>query len=358
MTPVNARMGSRSMLARRILQLALVSLLVAGCGRVPGTGAATSPSAPQSPSATLSATGTATPSPGGQTCPNSLKPSPRELATAVYDAKTGQLMVFGGYAASDSGAVFGDTWSWQSGCWSAIQTTNAPSAREEMAIAYFPPSGISVAYGGRTGVTQSTDSNEAWTWDGVAWKVLPAKLPVLHSPLMAFDGQTHVVLYGYADGGTSETWLWDGISWTQQQVSPPARSQATLALDPSAGRAILFGGLGLEKMNLLSDTWAWDGSRWSQLSPTHTPTPRLGAAMSSFASRKEVVLVGGFSRATILGDVWVWTGNDWSPASDFQPRTFGTAVDTGTQVLLFGGTDGSADSNDVFGWDGSTWGRT
>ena len=328
-----------------------LALSLAACGRVPVGEVSPSPSPTGSAVSPISGT----PSPSSQTCANASKPAARELASVAYQANNNQILVFGGYSASGSGTTLGDTWTWHSGCWSSPQAGPSPSAREEMAVAYFPPMSLSIAYGGRTGATQSTDSNEAWTWDGATWQKVAATLPVLHSPVMAFDGHSHVVLFGYTDAGTSQTWLWDGAHWAQQQGSPPARSETTLAFDPSSDRVILFGGLGLQNMNLLSDTWAWNGTQWQQLSPPHSPPARLGAAMTSFANQNEVVLVGGFSRGTILGDVWVWKGSDWSQGAEFQPRTFASAVDTGAQVIVFGGTDNSGDKNEVFGWNGSSW---
>lgn len=341
------------------LGLVVVLLIsVGGCGRAIGPAASVGTSPSSSGIAVSPSSGTpyaTSASPSSQTCASPSKPSARELTAVVYQANKGQIVIFGGFSASGSGSPLGDTWTWQSGCWSSIQTATAPSAREEMAIAYFPPMSLSIAYGGRTGATQSTDSNETWTWDGSTWRPVATNLPMLHSPMMAFDGHTHIVLLGYTDDGTSETWLWDGANWTEQQSSPPARSQGTLAFDPVSGRVILFGGLGLQNMNLLSDTWAWSGSQWLQLAPAHSPTPRLGAAMTSFVSQSEMVLVGGFSRGSILGDVWVWSGADWRQAPDFQPRTFAAAVDTGTTVIVFGGANSSGDESELFGWDGSSW---
>ena len=276
---------------------------------------------------------------------------------AAFQTSKNELVVFGGYAAATS-SLFGDTWTWQSGCWAEVATSTGPSPRDGMALAYFPVNGTLIGYGGRTGVTVDTDSNETWIWDGYMWRPRPSSLPVLHAPLMSYDGHSGLVLYGIGGNGTSETWIWNGISWNKEPSSPPARTQAAMALDPNSNRVLLFGGLRLQDMTLVSDTWAWNGSQWSLLPTAHSPAARLGAAMTSFATKNEAVLIGGSERGTIIGDVWEWNGADWSQSAHFLPRVYGAAVDAGSEIIYFGGTDSKGEKNDVFAWDGGSWSQS
>src|SRR5580658_3566622 len=68
-------------------------------------------------------------------------PSPRSGETLTYDVATQSLILFGGFTCNSSGGCFqnGDTWSFAGGNWTQVNTSNAPSARNEMAAAYDPP---------------------------------------------------------------------------------------------------------------------------------------------------------------------------------------------------------------------------
>lgn len=89
---------------------------------------------------------------------------------------------------------------------------------------------------------------------------------------MAYDPTTHqLVLFGGMQlTGSSlsplvaDTWVWNGTTWTQLHptASPPARGDASMALDPATNQLVLFGGNGTA--GFLNDTWTRNGSNWTQ----------------------------------------------------------------------------------------------
>jgi hypothetical protein len=173
----------------------------------------------------------------------------------------------------------------------------------------------------------------------------------------AFDENSQqVVLYGEGQGGVGQTWIWDGSQWHQMATpSPPARSGATMAFDPSSRQVVLFGGLGDAAFTLLNDTWAWNNSVWTKLTPGHSPPPRQDASSAPFSTHHQLLLIGGLSGDAALGDAWIWNGSDWSSTIGPGARFGAAAIDVGIGVFLFGGADSSSQRNDSLEWDGSTW---
>jgi hypothetical protein len=155
----------------------------------------------------------------------------------VYDAGTGQLLLFGGSALTGKGGgFFAGTWVWTDG-----------------------------SYLGGT-----------WIWDGTTWTPhiappAPAEMPE-PSPRdtgsFVFDAATGTgVLFGGFDAVTrfTDTWTWNGFTWTRQN---PATSPSDptfgwmAAYDAVTGQVLLFGGQ--SGHGSLSDLWAWNGGSWQQ----------------------------------------------------------------------------------------------
>ena len=65
-----------------------------------------------------------------------------------------------------------------------------------------------------------------------------------------------------------------------------------MALDPVAGRVVLFGGLD-PNGGTLGDTWLWDGATWTQRFPVTSPPPRANAALAFDPNTNAMLLFGG-----------------------------------------------------------------
>jgi hypothetical protein len=280
----------------------------------------------------------------------------------AYAPSLAQAILFGGW--SDAAASYlGDTWTWQTGCWTRVQPSAAPSPREAMAMTYDPLRKVVFAFGGRIDPTMAQFSRETWTWDGKTWSLVSKDGPDLTFPSAAFDENSQrVLVYGWENGGIVQTWTWDGTQWRKLDVpQPPLRTKPGMAFDPASRRVILFGGLGniYEGSAQLNDTWAWDGLAWSRLAPAHSPSPRQQVAMTSFAAKRGILLVGGNGRGKVTTDMWLWNGSDWIEVDGVTDRLDAPAIDIGSGVLMFGGWDlnagGRVQRNDTVRWDGTKW---
>ncbi|HKV90032.1 MAG TPA: hypothetical protein VJQ43_02415, partial [Thermoplasmata archaeon] len=138
--------------------------------------------------------------------------------------------------------------------------------------------------------------------------------------------------------------------------SPSARSQASLAFDPSMAAVVMFGGRGTTFHN---DTWTFASGHWTALSLVSAPGPRDGASMAYDAATGAMILFGGFNGA-YLADTWSFQGGAWtrlhplaSPSARagaglaFDPRTGG--------LILFGGASPGL-HNDTWQFRGANWG--
>ncbi len=123
-----------------------------------------------------------------------------------------------------------------------------------------------------------------------------------------------VVFGGVRDGLRNDTWVFQTtptFGWSRLQTlgSPPsARSKHTLVRDPVRDRAILIGGFG---DSTLSDVWALDFSSsdtWSRLTPTGTPPTARGGHGAIYDPIGDRVIVFGGSDGTVdFNDVWALT---------------------------------------------------
>ena len=97
---------------------------------------------------------------------------------------------------------------------------------------------------------------------------------------------------------------------------------------------------------------------WTQVASSG-PSPRAGHAMVYDDQRSEVILFGGFDGTTKFGDTWAWDGASWTQRSTTGPsgRTeHAMAYDSGRHVaVLFGGDTTSGLAGDTWEWNGSVW---
>jgi hypothetical protein len=255
--------------------------------------------------------------------------------------------------------------------WTKQSPDTSPPARSRASIAFHPPSGKTVVFGGSGGANNYR--GDTWTWDGETWtEEEPAQSP---SPrfgaAIAYDPSSGDLVLaggqGFEEGEPvllQDTWTWDGETWTQGEDMPEGRWGASMAWDAGCGCLLLFGGVDtfflLEGM---SQTWTWKDGEWDELEPEHSPPGRFEASMAQDPATGKILLFGGHTfdpLHTFFDDTWVWDGQDWSPTeSEVQPpaRYGGSMVfDPGLgRVLLFGGWTDQSTLNDTWSWDGSEW---
>ncbi|MCB9918218.1 MAG: hypothetical protein H6832_07425 [Planctomycetes bacterium] len=267
------------------------------------------------------------------------RPSARSHAGTVYDEARGVCVLYGG--AGPTG-LLGDTWEWDGTTWVQRMVTGPPASATH-----------AMAYDARRGRTVLQIGPETHEWDGTSWSKRSTSLPLLSDMSMVFDRSLGVCLL--VSPSSVRTFTWDGANWTELSpagVKPSMRRGASLAYDDTRQRAVLFGGADFSAFRETADLWEFRSSRWRLLDEGTIPPPRNGAAMAVCSIPQIAVLFGGadlFGR--LLGDTWVWGEHRWYRAlTTLAPsaRRGHSMVGFGWNVVLFGGENGSAYTNDMW----------
>src|SRR5207237_544234 len=117
--------------------------------------------------------------------------------------------------------------------WTAISTSNAPSARGGHAMAFDSSTNNKVIlFGGNDGSMR----NDTWLYDGTTWTNLaPATSPSARSGhAMSSNTTAHtVMLFGGFDGSfnSSQNWEWNGTTWASKATGPTSRNNPAIAFD-------------------------------------------------------------------------------------------------------------------------------
>lgn len=332
--------------------IVVLAVLAAGCGR---SGSA----APSS-----SATTQATPSPKAYATPPG-----RSFAAMAYDARTHELMMYGGFTELSQAGVLNDTWAWDGKGWTPRNPRTVPTIQNP-SMTYDAANGELLMVGsevtGQTGrnsvwswtggdwvqqfvwttpgcgkscppsttlpfaagaVTYDSSRSrvlmlagapggpgaETWTWDGAKWaKIATAHRPTLLSCCVTPDRSTgHLLALGYYGdwGGINRVWIFDGSDWTLSSTSTPT-GEAMVIDDPSTGRPLLVRS-NETAGNASPGTWSWNGSAWQRLD-VMTPAFRSGSSLGYDAADKQVILFGGRDAyGNTVSDTWVWNGRAW-----------------------------------------------
>jgi hypothetical protein len=175
-----------------------------------------------------------------------------------------------------------------------------------MAMAFDPPSGRLLVFGGSS--ANYNYSDDTWSWDGKSWTIVPET--VRPSPrngvglsydranqaLLLFGGAAENPQGGPAEAGIllGDTWTLAGGGWNRLSPgsAPSARSEGAMAYDARGHRLILFSG---SAGPFSSETWAWGGTDWKLLHPSQAPTPRTEAAIAADPAGGSLVLFGGLA---------------------------------------------------------------
>ncbi len=281
----------------------------------------------------------------------------------AYDSRRGVTVLFGGYTGGNPppNGLNNETWEWNGTSWTqCIVSGPFPSPRVQHAMVYDSRRGITVLFGGATGL--ATESNETWEWNGDTWSLRCACGPSPRDSVgMAYDSDRGVTVLFGGYGDNNQTWEWDGAAgtWTQRQpaVSPSPRWGHAMAYDPLRRVTVLFGGYTYTTNQPFGDTWEWDGAAgtWTQRQPAASPSPRLSHGMIYDECRRVTVLFSGLSTngGSAVGGTWEWNGVDWTQRIIGEPTprfNHGMVYDVARKaVVVFGG----AAANGVL--NGETW---
>lgn len=285
-------------------------------------------------------------------------PTAREGHTAVWTGS--EMVVWGGdngspASAFSTGAHYNpitNTWPY------AVATTNAPAARTSH-TAVWAPTGEMIIWGGRS--TAALNSGRAYNTVTRAWgttTITTTGAPAaryFHTAVMGVaNGLYRMIIWGGTNGASDlstggmynlATGTWAATSAT----GVPAARQGHTAVW-TGGQMIVYGGLnnnvalaGGSRFVLPSTHIA--GGTWSALPTTSAPTARSNH--SAVWTGDEMIIWGGSNGSAALNDggrfnvasnAWSDVDNTTAPTARYDH----TAIFTGSRMLVWGGYDASA----------------
>lgn len=285
-------------------------------------------------------------------------PEPRSGPTMAFDEARGVSLLFGAGSSFESNEL----WRYDGASWLRV-ATSGPTPRRDAAIVYDAARNVVVLSGGSNSGGPQRDS---WLWDGTAWRAaFPLWQPVAAHELCYDAARQRVVQTGGGQIGSSylSSFVseWNGSTWSGLPgPEPTPRAYTAMCRGPGAGEIVLYGGL--TPSGQLDDLWIRSGDRWRSASSVLTPSFRVGHEMAFDSLRSRSVMFGG-ADSSLRGLVWEWDGTAWHRiAPAIHPEARGTlryhamVFDAVRQrVMLFGGSVGSAVTNDTWEWDGQDW---
>lgn len=234
------------------------------------------------------------------------------------------------------------TWEWDGATWKEFaDLEDLPDFRRFASIAYDANLKKTVLFGG---YNNNNYRNDTWLWNGTLWEEadISNRDRPDHRGMMAmwYDPLMHrTILYGGIGRSNidrkvtryGDMWAFDGSQWTLLEVTPtPGQKMgAQVAVHPTTGKLLLFGGLQAETIDddslrqfFTNDTWEWDGaaSRWTKLEFPRLPDPRENGALAWDPAAGAFVLFGGYSRGFYYSDRWLFTQQGWVPLLDHAGR--------------------------------------
>lgn len=298
--------------------------------------------------------------------PTSGAPGARARALAVHDPVGDRILFFGGrFRAGTSGAytIYNEVWAFDlaASAWSMLPVTGAkPTARSSTAGGYNARSGELILFGGNasTNGLNFTPLRDVWalnpaagTWRSIATTGGGPTARLFHAA--AVDGEAgQLYVYGGGDANAftgpflGDLWKLDLESGAWERLhaagagAPASRIQASLAFDGPRNRLLLFGGHDDGQVGNNNDTWSFDlaSGQWGEIiAPETVQTPANGFcsfppdftqpnldapdrralhAHAHDATRERLVIFGGRTDCGIIDDVWVFDLKEdtWSRA--------------------------------------------
>jgi N-acetylneuraminic acid mutarotase len=204
--------------------------------------------------------------------PSGESPPARHSHTAVWDAASAQMLVFGGKG--DDGDL-DDLWAYRpaSNCWLPLSPSDPPRGRHYHSAVWDAGSGQMLVFGGWSG----NDLDDLWTYRLASncWVQLRPSggLPLArHSHTAVWDAaNAQMLLFGGVNGRASyldDVWAYRPASNSWAQLSPAggpplARSHHTAVWDAANAQLLVFGGYGGSRY--LDDLWAYRPPRASRV---------------------------------------------------------------------------------------------
>ena len=278
----------------------------------------------------------------------------------TYDAADGYVLLFGGCACPQNGAVAGvqsDTWKFANSTWSRVAVNASPPARSMAGLAYDASDGYVVLFGGQG---SSGTFNDTWEYTNGGWSLLTPLLAPPWTPgaEMTYDGADNYVVL-LSGSFPPSTWTFHAGAWTNLTArgdrSPDGPAANPIVYDSTDGYVLLFGtahALPSSPPSLEAATWRFLGGNWSNVTGASgtTPPARDAASVADFPPGGFVLLFGGSEAfggvSAPRNDTWAYSSGNWTllatafgpgPRSDMT----GTFTPNGSLDVFYGGWYGA-----------------
>jgi hypothetical protein len=257
------------------------------------------------------------------------EPNPRTFASLIYDKKNNRLVLFGGSKVlfgkvPDPQNLLNDTWQFKDNQWKKLITNDTPSPRAEVTMAYDESRETIVLFGGyyiQNG--EYIKLGDTWEFHNNDWQLITSDGPsARHGVSMAYDAEDKfVVLFGgstidkqYGEH-TGETWKWNRKEWIKLDIEQPnGIFNASMVYDNEHEELIRFGGWnGKSRIN---ETWSFSNNKWNKLDTEDSPSPRNHCNMAYDERNKRIILFGGHDGENIFGDTWEYKAHKWKKISE------------------------------------------
>lgn len=274
-------------------------------------------------------------------------PGARSRHCFAYDRRAKATVLFGGIVWADGGTTLSDTWEFRKSQWFRIESQKHPPERHRGAMAYDARRGQLVLFGGhriqgKTGIFLG----DTWTYADERWS--PKETGAGPAPrcghVMAFNEESGmIVLFGGVDRNDrslGDTWLFDGGSWRQVPgKGPPPRRYAALAYDHDLKGCVLHGGSEDDfGQRGFGDTWLLRGEIWTRMANSLDTAKNDDHGLAYHAAAQRLIMFGGLAGAP---GVVIRDANGWRPveAGALPPRSqcAPLAWDEGLEGVIFHG---------------------
>lgn len=277
-------------------------------------------------------------------------PSPRIDATAIWDATSNRMLIWGGSAggvALGTGASFDPA----KNAWTALPSMDAPSPRSEHTAVW--TGSKMIIWGGTAGPSSHLDDGGVFDPVMGLWTPIPGGTgPSARGQHTAVwndkPNQTHTMIifggFGYdplpmtednylATGGIFDPAAQPG--WGSTNPGPPARARHASAW--AGDKMIVYGGF--DGSTPRNDCWTFEGGTWADVTdPTHEP--RQSHTTVWIPAVTAVLVWGGDTQGGLLNTGYkydpvqaMWSSLPTAPAA----RSHHTAVVDGSSMIIWGG---------------------
>ncbi|MEY4374836.1 MAG: hypothetical protein RL760_1003, partial [Candidatus Eisenbacteria bacterium] len=293
--------------------------------------------------------------------PSGTPPGGRRFHTAIYDAVSDRMVIFGGM--DGTGTLQSDVWTLSLGtspAWAKLVPLGGPpGARWQHSAVYDAARNRMLVYGGAP--NSGAYLNDVWALSlgaTPAWSQLsPSSVPpwgrYAHGAIYDPVRDRMVVFGGYDGviGHLNDVWelsLAVVPAWTRLTPAgtpPSGRVGHSVSYDSVRDRMLVFGGTLSFGMSL-NESWALSfsgGAVWTQLNPAGTRPSRRSSHSATFDPvRDRIVVVGGYD-GSWLNDRWALSGDGllWTKLVPAPPgRASHAAIYDPAQdrLLVFGGS--------------------